>query len=493
MLIIPNFSFSQNSKRVEIVQANSLEGSKIDGQQVRRLNGDVIFRQDATLMYCDSALFYEKSNSIDAYGHVRIVGPDAKMEGQTLHYNGDTKKAVITNDVKLSDGKMTLTTQSLNYNMETDVADYSDGARVVDHENVLTSKTGYYFAKDKMVFFKDHVVLTNPEYVMHSDTLKYHTPSATSYFYGPCFINSTAKDSSYIYCEYGWYNTNTGKSYCSKNAYIQSGNNRLAGDSILYDRNAKIGRAYKNVAVTDTLEKVVVTGDYANVNEKNHTSFVTGKAMLIKMFETDSMFMHADTLLAFEDTINQSKTYYAYKHVRFYKGDLQGKCDSLIYSSADSTMRFYTNPVLWSLKNQLTADSISLNLSGNKIVSLLMRQNSFIVSQEDSLRFNQVKGRDMTGYFQNNKLYKIHVVGNGQSIYYLRNKYGQLSGVNQADCSEMMIYIDENKINQISLLNKPDATLFPVKEANPLEMRLKGWYWLYDKRPLSSEDIFVWK
>ena len=122
-----------------------------------------------------------------------------------------------------------------------------------------------------------------------------------------------------------------------------------------------------------------------------------------------------------------------------------------------------------------------------------MRQNSFIVSQEDSLRFNQVKGRDMTGYFQNNKLYKIHVVGNGQSIYYLRNKYGQLSGVNQADCSEMMIYIDENKINQISLLNKPDATLFPVKEANPLEMRLKGWYWLYDKRPLSSEDIFVWK
>ena len=492
MLISVN-SFSQDLKRVEIVQANSLEGSKINGQQVRRLNGDVIFRQDKTLMYCDSALFYENSNSIDAYGHVRIVGPDANMEGRTLHYNGDTKQAVITNDVKLSDGKMILSTQTLNYNTETDIADYSDGARVTDHENVLTSKIGYYFAKDKMVFFKDDVVLTNPDYVMYSDTLKYNTTSATSFFYGPSVIKSTGKDSSYIYCEYGWYNTKTGKSFFSNNAYIQSGNNRLAGDSILYDRNAKIGRAYKNVAVTDTLEKVIVTGDYANINEKSHKSFVTGKAMLIKMFETDSMFMHADTLLAVEDTINQTKTYFAYKHVRIFKNDLQGKCDSLVYTSSDSTMRFYTNPVLWSLKNQLTADSISLILSGNKISNLVLRQNSFITSQEDSLRFNQVRGRDMTGYFTDNKLAKIHVIGNGQSIYYMRNKNQQLSGVNQADCSDMMIYINENKINKISLLYKPDATLFPIKETNPLKMRLKGWNWLQDKRPVTNEDIFVWK
>lgn len=486
-------SFSQESRRVEIVQANSLEGVKIGGEEVRRLRGDVIFKQNTTLMYCDSALFFEKSNSIDAFGDIRIEGPDVKMIGKTLHYDGNTKQAIITKDVQLTDGKMTLTTQTLNYNTETDIADYSTGAKVEDHENVLTSKKGYYFSKEKMVFFKDDVVLTNPEYIIHTDTLKYHSPSATSYFFGPCYINSTGTDSSFIYCEYGWYNSNTGKSYFSRNAFIQSKSNRLQGDSILYDRKEKIGQAFRNVYVTDTVQKVIISGDYAYLNEQTHKSLVTGKAQLIKEFETDSMFMHADTLFAMEDTLKALKSYYAYKHARIYKTDLQGKCDSLVYTTADSTMRFYGDPVLWSEKNQLTADSISLTLSGNKIYSLQLRLNSLIVSQEDTLRFNQIKGRDMTGYFNNNKLYKIHVIGNGQTIYYLRNKNQQITGVNQADCSDMVIFINENKVERISLLYKPDATLFPVKETNPLDLRLKGYKWLQNYRPMSKEDIFIWR
>lgn len=485
--------YAQQPMRVEIVQANSLEGSKIGLDEIRRLKGDVIFRQNNTLMYCDSAIFYEKSNSIDAYGNIRINGPDAKMTGKTLHYDGNTRQAVITQDVQLMDGKMTLTTQALNYNTETDIADYSTGGKVVDHENILTSNKGYYFSKDKMVFFKDKVVLTNPEYIMYSDTLKYHTPSATSYFYGPCFINSTAKDSSVIYCEYGWYNTNTGKSYFSKNAYIQSKSNRLRGDSMLYDRNLKLGEAFKNVEVSDTVQKVSITGDYAYVNEKTNKSFVTGHTQLVKMFDVDSMYMHADTLFAIQNPEKTQKTYYAFDHVRIYKSDLQGKCDSLVYSTADSMMRFYHDPVLWNNANQLTADSISLTLSGNKIFSLQLRLNSLIVSREDTLRFNQVKGRDMTGYFQDNKLYKIHVIGNGQTIYYLRNKKKQITGVNQADCSDLLIFINDNKVEKISLLYKPDATLFPVKETNPLELRLKGYKWLEEMRPKNSSDIFNWK
>ena len=484
---------AQESKRVEIVQANSLEGSKINGEEVRSLSGDVIFKQNTTLMYCDSALFYENSNSIDAFGNIRIEGPNVKMTGKTLHYDGNTKQAVITKDVQLTDGKMTLTTQILNYNTETDIADYSTGAKVVDRENILTSKKGYYFSKERMVFFKDSVVLTNPEYIVHSDTLKYNTATATSYFYGPCYISSTGKDSSYIYCEYGWYNTNTGKSYFSSNAYIQSGSNRLEGDSILYDRNEGLGRAFHNVNVTDTVQKVIISGDYAYVNNNTHQSLVTGKAQLIKAFESDSMFMHADTLFAVEDTIRNQKTYFAYQHARIFKRDLQGKCDSLVYTSLDSTMRFYGNPVLWSEKNQLTADSISLTMSGNKIYSMQLRLNSMIVSQEDTIRFNQVKGRDMTGYFKENSLYKIDVTGNGQTIYYLRNKKQQITGVNQADCSDMVIFLNDNKVERISLIDKPDATLYPVKDTNPLELRLKGYKWLSAYRPMFKDDIFIWR
>lgn len=483
----------EQPRRVEIVQADALEGSKIKGEDVRRLTGNVIFRQGNTLMYCDSALFYDRSNSIDAFGSIRIEGPEANMYGKSLHYDGNTKQAVITKEVRLTDNKMTLTTEVLYYNTETEVADYNTGAKVVDNDNVLTSKKGYYYTKDKMVFFKDDVVLTNPQYIVKSDTLKYNTVSGTTYFFGPTYINSTDKDSAFIYCEYGWYNTKNGRSYFSNNAYIQTKENRLVGDSILYDKQTGIGRSFGNVEVTDTVQKVMILGDYAYVNEKTHKSLVTGKTQLVKIFDADSLFMHADTLYAVEDTVKKQKSYFAYKHVRIFKSDLQGKCDSLVYSTVDSSMHFFTDPVLWSGVNQLTADSISLLIDSNAIKKMFLRVNAFIASSEDSLRYNQVRGKDMTGYFTDNELSKIHVVGNGQTIYYIRNDEKKISAVNRADCSDMFIFMKDSEVERISLIYKPDATLYPVKETNPLEMRLKGYQWRADIRPTSREDIFNWR
>ena len=487
------FCFAQKSKQVEIIQASSLEGSKINGVEVRRLVGDVIFKQDNTLMYCDSALFYEITNSIDAYGHIRVEGPDAKLYGETLHYDGNTKSSRVEKNVRMTDGKMVLTTDAMNYDLANEVANYNTGGKVVDNDNVLTSKRGYYYSKDKMVFFKDNVVLVNPKYVMKSDTLKYNTTTSTSFFYGPSTIQSTSKDSGFIYCENGWYNSKTEKSYFSKNAFIQTKENILYGDSILYDRKEAIGRAFRNVMVFDTTQKVIINGDYAYVNEKTNRSLVTGKTMLTKIFDTDSMYLHADTLYATNDTITKQKTYFAFNHVRIFKTDLQGKCDSLVYSSKDSTIYFYSNPVLWSNQNQLNADSISLQLSGNKIQSMKLHVNSFVSSLEDTLRFNQIGGKDMTGYFENNKLYKIKVNGNGQTIYYIRNGKKQLTGVNRAECSNLLIFINESKVQKITLVNKPDATLYPIKELTLQELRLKGFEWLKDKQPKSKEEIFMWK
>ena len=489
-----NSSSAQQAKQIEIVQAGSLEGVKIDGIEVRRLVGDVIFKQENTYMYCDSALFYESTNSIDAYGTIRIEGPSAKLFGDFVHYDGNTKNADVTGKVvRMTDGKMELTTTAMQYDTENDVGNYQVGGKVVDKDNVLTSKKGYYYSKDRMVFFKDSVVLTNPKYKMFSDTLKYHTPSSTTYFFGPSHIYSTGTDSAHIYCENGWYNTKTEKSRFSKNAYIESKENRLSGDSILYDRIEKIGIAYNNVQLVDTNQKVIISGDYAWLNEISGISFVTGNGLLTKVFDIDSLYMHADTLYAKQDTATEQKTYFAYHHVRIFKTDLQGQCDSLVYSSVDSTIWFYTNPILWSNNNQLTADKISLLLVGNEIKRMNLYSNSFIAGFEDSLRFNQIKGREMIGYFVDNKLSTIDVTGNGQSIYYIRNKKKQITGVNQANCSNMLIRIKENKVSKISLINKADATLFPVKETDPTQMRLKDFKWKGHLQPLTKADVFLWQ
>ena len=214
--------------------------------------------------------------------------------------------------------------------------------------------------------------------------------------------------------------------------------------------------------------------------------------MLTKIFETDSLFLHADTLYAVQDTAKKQKTYFAYRHVRIFKPDLQGQCDSLVYQTADSVIRFIGTPILWNGPNQLTAKSIDLHLAGEELHKMELTANAFITGKEDSLRYNQVKGRDMTGYFTDNKLSVIYVKGNGQSVYYIRNKKKQLTGVNQADCSDMRIEIEDNKVNKIAMLTKPDATLYPVKQAEPSLMLLKDFAWHEKLQPLSKEDIFRW-
>lgn len=485
--------FSQENKQVEIIQAGSLEGVKINGEEVRRLVGNVIFRQEDTYLYCDSALFYESTNSIDAFGNVRIEGPRAKLYGDVLHYRGDERLADVTGRiVRMTDGKMVLTTSALLYDLASDVGSYQAGGKVVDKENVLTSRKGYYAAKEKVVFFKDDVVLVNPKYVIKSDTLKYSTPTEIAYFLGPTDINSTGTDSAHIYCEDGWYNTITGKSRFAKNAFIESGENKLQGDSLVYERNSKVGRAWYNVRITDTVQQVIISGAYAWMNEVSGKSFVTGQALLTKVFDKDSLFLHADTLFAGQDTVTRQKTYIARHRVRVYKPDLQAQCDSLVYSTADSVIWFYSAPILWNDRNQLTAEKISLQLAGNKITTMDLYADAFICGKEDSLRYNQIKGRQMRGFFRDNRLQRIHVTGNGQSVYYIRNKLQQLTGVNQAACSDMMIYLDSARVEKINLIQAPDATLYPVKQADPSTMRLKGFSWKGWLQPKSKDDIFNW-
>jgi hypothetical protein len=200
--------------------------------------------------------------------------------------------------------------------------------------------------------------------------------------------------------------------------------------------------------------------------------------------------MHADTLFATYDSVTKNKAYFAFHNVRLFKSDLQGVCDSLVYTSVDSMVRLFTEPVLWSDKNQLTADSISLQMSNSTMDKMFLKNNAFITSKEDSVRYNQLRGRNMTGYFEKNALYKIDVFGNGQSIYYARNKKQQLTGVNRAECSNMIILLADNKISRLKLIEKPDATFYPINELKPNELVLKGFSWQEEKRPADKNDIF---
>jgi len=510
-------SVGGKKRTIELLHANSGEHDDKLGGGAQRLIGNAAFKDGNTIMYCDSAYLYE-NNSADAFGHIHITqGDSINAYGEFLKYNGDTKIGQLDKNVSLTDKDMILTTNTLFFNTKNNVATYHDGGTIVNKENTLTSQHGYYFSNTKELAFKKNVVLTNPRYTMMGDTLNYNTASKITRFLGPTRIKS--KDD-FIYCENGFYNTVTDIAQFDKNAYIISKNQKLKADSMFYDKKNGIGKGFQNISITDTTQNIIINGDYGYSNELTNTAIVTGNAVMSQIYEKDTLFVHADTLKAAYEkksiadnqyaagsnvqsavnkqqltSNNQDSTYrilLAYHKVKFFKSDIQGKCDSMAYTYRDSIMRLFKEPILWSQKNQLTAENIELKTSKGALQSMLMTNSAFIISQEDSLKFNQIKGKIMHGFFADNKLYKIHVEGNGQTVYYGKDK-NKYIGVNKADCSDLLIFMKNNEVQKITFITKPDATLFPINELSPKELLLKNFLWKIDLRPKSKKDIFVWE
>jgi lipopolysaccharide export system protein LptA len=374
--------------------------------------------------------------------------------------------------------------------MTADKAYYLEGGVLRDNENTLTSRVGYYFSKLSKVFFSDSVLLVNPKYRIVADSLSYLTKNATALFTGPTRIVSTTADSTWIYCENGYYDTKASKSRFFKPNKVVARSRSLSGDTLDFDNNTRVGTALGRVFIADTTQSVMISGDKGYSDDRTRTALVTGNAELMRVFSKDTLFLHADTLFAKEDTVTGISSWIAFHGVRFYKTDLQGKCDSLVYSTPDSIMQMHVEPVIWSDSNQVTATYLQMHITSSGPQSMQLESAAFISSQTDSLRFNQISGKRMEGLFVDGSLKRVQVFGNGQSIYYTADSKGALTGVNSAECSDMLILLDGNKVTDITLINEPDATLYPIKELSPEELLLKGFSWLDELRPKNRADIF---
>lgn len=487
LFLFPVFTFAQKGKKIELVSASSLEYDRSKGANVKQLIGDVVLKHESTYLYCDSAYLYTESNTLKAFGNVHISSSSVNIYSDVLTYDGNSKLAQMHKDVRLNDGSMTLKTEHLNYNTKSKIGNYSTGGKITDRENRLTSRIGYYYADTKQFFFKDSVVLINPQYTMRSDTLMYNTETEISFFYGPTTIVSS---DNFIYCENGWYDTKKDIAQFSKHAYLKNNEQKLNGDSLYYDRTLGFGKAFKNITVIDTVRDIILKGNYAEYHEKEGKTMMTDQAQLIQDIEGDSLFLHADTLTAFFDSTRTGKYMYAYNNARFYKSDLQGVADSMFYSFKDSVISMYHVPILWTEDNQLSADTIFIFMKNRMIDRMELYSSAFIVSKDDSAKFNQIKGKLCTGYFVNNELKKITVKGNGETLYFVRDEQQKLIGINKAESDNLVIFVEDREINNISFISKPEATLYPEKDLAPADMLLKGFQWAEKVRPQNKTAIF---
>jgi lipopolysaccharide export system protein LptA len=492
LLLSLQVAMGQKTTTLDILNADiTAQGTRI-GLNATKLIGNVRLKHEDVIMTCDSAYFYQKTSSVDAFSNVFVrQGDTLTLQGDFAYYDGITRLARVRNNVRLVNNDITLLTDSLNYNRSAGFASYLGGGILTQAESRLTSGRGRYILETEDFYFMDSVIITNPDYTIHTDSMRYNTAEEISYFSGPTKIIGEGR---YIYCENGWYNMLNDNSYVSDNAYMEEEGRILKGDSLYYEAELGFGRAISNVELIDTAQNMTLKGNYGLYYRDQESAMVTDSALMIQVDGADTMYIHADTLHSTQnpDFEEQSRILRAFYKVKIFRNDLQVMCDSLVYVEADSVFDFYGEPVIWSDENQLTASHIRIFMVDQKLERMFLTGVAFVASKKDSASFDQMRGKEMTGYFVDNMLDHILVKGNGQTIYYAVDQE-VIVGANKTVCSDLTIYLKDNKISRVVYTSQPDGTYYPLSMFPAEEARLSDFKWLEQWRPLRWEDVYIWK
>ena len=473
--------------KVYLIHSNTLSFDKAVKPDAQILNGDVCFRHDSSYMYCDSAYFFEQTNSLEAFSNVRMEQGDTLfVYGDYLFYDGNTQVAYLRENVRMENGQVTLFTDSLNYERIPNIGYYFEGGLIVDSLNQLSSFYGQYSPETKLAVFNDSVQVENPDFTLYSDTLHYDTESKVATILGPSVIVS---DSGTIHTSRGWYDTVNNASLLLDQSQVESGEKILIGDSIFYNRDTGMGEVYGNMSLIDTAQHVTLQGEYGYYNEQTGYALATDSARFLEYSQGDTLFLHADTLqmVTVDSVYREIKAYYG---VRFYRTDMQGVCDSMQFNTRDSVLYMYTEPVLWNEQYQLYGDTIAIYMNDSTIEYAHVIQFAFAAQHVDSSYYNQLKGNDLKAYFEGQAVHQIDVAGNAESIFYPLEKDGAKVGMNETKSGFLTIWVKDNKLDKLKIWPSPVGSMTPIPDLKPDQKMLKDFYWFDYLRPKNRDDIY---
>lgn len=481
------------------IETKQIELEKSDYAEVNQelvpdgllLTGNVKLNHDGVVLTCNKAYFFKKENYLKAFGNVQLVQGDTLfLNSRYAEYSGDLKKAFATGDPVMTSPDATLRTDTINFDRNIQQVFYNTKGTIVNKDNTLVSKSGRYFVEEKKFQFLTEVTITNPKYVIKSNHLDYYSNSGHTYLLGPSTITSK---SNYIYTEKGFYDTKKNLAHFLRKSYIKYDDRLIEGDSLYYNRNIEFASATRNVKITDSINRGIVKGHYAEIYKLKDSMFVTKRAVAINLVEKDSVYIHGKKLMVTGK--EGERILRAYNNVRFYKIDMSGKCDSIHSNSKTALTKLIGNPILWNGESQITGDLMHLigDNTTKKLDSLKVLNNTFIVSRDTlGTGYNQVKGLNLFGKFKEGKLHDVDVIKNTEVIYYMRNDDdNELIGINKNVSSKINLILENNDIESITFFNKVDGDLYPEADLPENARKLKGLRWRGDERIKSKDDIFT--
>ena len=486
----------KTSERVYLVHADRLRydrfGTVPDAQV---LNGNVQFRHKGAKLYCDSAYFYQASNSFKAFGNVRMYqGDTLSLFSDYAYYDGNDQMAEARHNVVLTHRKTKLYTDSLNYDRLYGIGYFFEGGKMVDKDNVLVSDWGEYDTETRVAVFNYDVDLKNPKFVLSTDTLHYDTRTSLAHIVGPSTITSGA---SVIHTSQGYYDTNKDFARLYGRSTLTNNGKTLTADSLFNDEKKAVSQGFGNVVYTDTVNKNEMNSNYFWYNDSTGFAFATDSAVLKDYSQGDTLFVHSDTMKVYTFNMNTDSVYrkaHCYNKVRAFRTDVQAVCDSLVYNTKDSCLTMYRDPIVWNANRQLLGEVIEVFMKDSTIDRAhVVNQALSVEMLPDSTKFNQIASREMFGFFNKGQLYKTEAVGNVQCVYYFQDdKDSSLISMTYLETDTMRMTMENRQLQSIWTC-KQQGTMYPITQIPPSKRELPSFAWFDYVRPRDKHDIFNWR
>lgn len=483
-------------ERVYLLHADELRydmfGRNPDAQIVK---GKVSFMHQGGHLTCDSAYFYQGTNSVKAFGHVHYrQGDTLSLTCERAEYDGMMQMMHARRNVVLHHRRQTLKTDSLDFDRLYNMANFFDGGTLIDGKDRLVSDWGEYHTETREAKFVFNVKLRSGKDVVTTDTLYYDVPTSTAHMVGPSKIVS---GSSVVHTADGYYDTKTDKAKLFGRSTLVDKDKSITGDSLYYVKNGE-STGYGNVVYVDKKNKNSLTCNYLRYNEKTGMGFATKRPVAIDYSQKDTLWMHSDTMRIYTYHINTDSVYrkvHAYPHVRAFRNDMQAICDSLVFNSKDSCMTMYKDPIIWNANRQMLGEEIRAYMANSTIrFAHVIGQALSIEQMPDSVHYNQITSSEMKSYFEKGEMKMTEAIGNVQTVYYMTNdKDSSLVGLNYLETDTMRMYLGAaRKLDKI-WTNKFTSTMYPITQVPPAKYKLPNFAWFEDLRPTDKNDIFVWR
>lgn len=459
------------------------------------LNGNVAFLHKGALLTCDSAYFYQESNSFKAFGHVKMrQGDTLSLTSDYAFYDGDNQMAEARHNVLLRHRGTKLYTDSLNYDRLYNIGYFFEGGKMVDRNNVLVSDWGEYDTETRKAVFNYNVNLRNPKFTLTTDTLHYDTRTSLANIVGPSVIRSKE---SVIHTSEGYYNTNTGRARLYGRSTMSNKGKEITGDSLFYDEKRGISQGYRNVIYKDTQKKNELHCNYLWYNEKNGFAFATENPVMMEYSQKDTLFVHSDTIKVITYHLNTDfvyRTAHCYNKVRAFRNDVQAVCDSLVYNTKDSCMTMYRDPIAWSGDRQLLGEEIQVFMKDSTIDRAhIINQALTAELMPDKDHYQQLSSKEMFAYFTKGQITQTEAIGNVRSIYYpVDDKDSTLMGLVYIETDTMKMFMRDRQLQKI-WTSKTDGTWYPMTQIPPERYKLDGFTWFDYIRPINKDDIYEWR